>query len=231
MRSIYLTRIAVLSTAAAVCLGTAVPASAHSLGGTTGSGSRATSAPTLAQEQAWIDSFIAKRQQQLAAFGSRIAADPKLTDAQKADFAAKIAKQQAALSSLKSAVDAATSAAAVQQALRSAMAADGVHGFFGWCGFFGMHNWDGPHRDLDGKAPATAHQVSRARHTDPKAVRTVAVTMASHAPTLQPDRAAGRHRADWSGQRTTWANHYSGGHASGGYQGRHQAGSYGGFHR
>jgi hypothetical protein len=233
VRNIQLTRIAVLSTAAAVCLGTAVPASAHSLGGTTGSGSRTTSAPTLAQEQAWINSFIAKRQQQLATFASRIAAEQKLTDAQKADFAAKIAKQQAALSNLKSAVDAATSVAALQQALRSAMAADGVHGFFGWCGFFGLHDWDGLQRDRDGKAPATAHQVSQVRHTDPAAVRTVAVTMASHAPTLQPDRTAGRHRADahWSGQRTTWADHYSGGYSSGGYQGRHQAGSYGGFHR
>jgi len=234
VRNIHLTRIAVLSTAAAVCLGTAVPASAHSLGGTTGSGSRTTSAPTLAQEQAWIDSFIAKRQQQLAGFASRIAADPKLTDAQRAELAAKIAKQQAALSNLKSAVDAATSVAAVHQALRSAMAADGVHGFFGWCGFFGMRDWDGLHRDQDGKAPATTHQLSRLRHPDPTATRTV--TMASHAPVLQPDRTAGRHRADarfyWSGQRTTWANHYYfGGYSSGGYQGRHQAGSYGGFHR
>jgi hypothetical protein len=239
VRNIQLARIAVLSTAAAVCLGTAVPASAHSLGGTTGSGSRTTSAPTLAQEQAWINSFIAKRQQQLAAFAGKIAADPKLTGAQKAGMAAKLAKlakQQAALSNLKSAVDAATSVTAVHQALRSAMAADGVHGFFGWCGFFGLHNWDGMHRDRDGKAPATAHQVSRVQHPDPKAVRTVAVTMASQAPTLQPDRTAGRHRADarfnWSSQRTSWANHYSGGDSSGGYQARHQAGSYGGgFHR
>jgi hypothetical protein len=235
VRNIHLTRIAVLSTAATVCLGTAVPASAHSLGGSTGSGSRITSVPTLAQEQAWIDSFIAKRQQQLAAFASRIAAEGKLTDAQKADFAAKIAKQQAALSSLKSAVDGATTVTAVHQALRSAIAADGVHGFFGWCGFFGMHDRDGMHGDRDGKAPATAHQVSRVQHTDPAAVRTVAVQMASHAPTLQPDRTAGRHRADarlhWSGQRTTWANHYSGGYSPGGYQGRHQAGSYGSFHR
>ncbi|HEX4729473.1 MAG TPA: hypothetical protein VH298_16815 [Jatrophihabitans sp.] len=238
MRNIHLTRIAVLSTAAAVCLGTAVPASAHSLGGSSGSGTKTTSAPTLAQEQAWIDSFIAKRKQQLAGFASKIAADPKLTDAQKADFAAKIAKQQAALSNLKSAVDAATSVAAVHQALRSAMTADGVHGFFGWCGFFGMHNWDGMHRDRDGRAPATAHQVSRVHHTDPKTTRTVAVTMASHAPTLQPDRTAGRHRSDaqhswssWSGQRTIWASHYSGGYSTGGYQARHRAGSYGGYHR
>lgn len=233
MRSIHLTRIAVLSTAAAVCLGTAVPASAHSLGGTTGSGSRTTSAPTLAQEQAWINGFIGKRQQQLAAFASRVAADPTLTDVQKADLAAKIVKQQAALSNLKSAVDAATSVTAVHQALRSAMAADRVHGFFGWCGFFGMHDREGMQRDRDGKAPATAHQVSRVRHTDPQAVRTVAVTMASHGPTLQPDRTAGRQRADahWSGQRTTWANHYSGGYSASEYQGRHQAGSAGGFHR
>lgn len=242
MRHIHLTRIAVLSTAAAVCLGTAVPASAHELGGTAGSGSKTSSAPTLAQEQAWIDSFIAKRQQQLAAFAAKLAADPKLTDAQKADFAAKIAKQQTALSNLKSAVDAATSTDALHQALRSAMTADGVHGFFGWCGFFGRHNWDGMHRDLDGKAPATAHQAGRVQHTDPRAARTVAVQFASHAPTMQPDRTAGRHRADarfswsgqrttWSSQRTTWSSHYSGGYSSGGYQARHQAGSYGGFHR
>lgn len=238
MRNIQLTRIAVLSTAAAVCLGIAVPASAHELGGTAGSGTR-TSAPTLAQEQAWIDGFIAKRQQQLTDFAAKIAADSKLTDAQKADFAAKIAKQQAALSNLKSAVDAATSVAAVHQALRSAMTADGVHGFFGWCGFFGTHDWDGLHRDRDrtGKAPAAAHQVSRVQHTDPNTVRTVAVQFANHAPTMQPDRTAGRHRADarfnWSGQRTTYASHYSGGYSSGSgdYQARHRAGSYGGFHR
>lgn len=231
MRHIQLTRIAVLSTAAAVCLGTAVPASAHSLGGTTGSGSNTSSAPTLAQEQAWIDSFIAKRQQQLAAFASKVANDPKLTDAQQADFATKIARQQAALSNLRSAVDAATSVTAVHQALRSAMAADGVHGFFGWCGFFGMHYWDGLHRDRAGTAPATAHQVSRVQHTDPQAVRTVAVRMAGHVPTLQPDRTAGRHRSDaqhrWSGQ-PTGSSHYSGGYSSGGYQARHRAGSYGG---
>ena len=243
MRNIHLTRIAVLSTAAAVCLGTAVPASAHSLGGSSnGTGSKTTSAPTLAQEQAWIDGFIARRQQQLAAFANKISTDSKLTDAQKADFATKIAKQQAALSNLKSAVDAATSLAAVHQAIRAAMTADGVHGFFGWCGFFGLHNWDGLHRDQDAKAPANAHQVSRVQHTDPQLTRTVAVRMAGQAPTLQPDRTGGRHRADaqyrwsdrqptWSGQWTTWAGHYSGGYSAGGYQARHQAGSYGGYHR
>jgi hypothetical protein len=235
VRHINLTRIAVLSTAAAVCLGTAVPASAHSLGGTTGSSNKTTSAPNLAQEQAWIDSFIAKRQQQLASFASKIAADSKLTDAQKADFAGKIAKQQAALGNLKSAVDAATSVTAVHQALRSAMSADGVHGFFGWCGFFGAHNWDGMHRDRDGKtpatadkAPATAHQVSRVQHTDPKTVRTVAVQMASHAPSLQPDRTAGRHRSD---AQHRWADQQTRAGAAGGYQGRHQGGSSGGHHR
>ena len=127
-----------LSTAAALCLGTAVPASAHSLGSSSDrDAAKTTSAPTVAQLQAWVDSFIAKRQQQLSAFASKIAADPKLTDAQQADFAAKLAKQQSVLSNLKNAVDSASTVEAVHQAIRSAMAADGVHGNFGWCGFFG----------------------------------------------------------------------------------------------
>jgi hypothetical protein len=109
------------------------------------------------------------------------------------------------------------------------MTADGVHGFFGWCGFFGMHNWDGLHRD--GNPPATAHQVSRVHHADPTMARTVTLQMASHAPSLQPERTAGRHRADaqprWSYQQTRADYFY------GEYRARHQAGfgQYDGFHR
>ena len=76
MRHMNLTRIAVLSTAAAVCLGTAVRPRRIRLGGTTGvDEARPPARRPLAQEQAWIDSFIAKRQQQLAGFASKIAAD------------------------------------------------------------------------------------------------------------------------------------------------------------
>jgi len=115
------------------------------------------------------------------------------------------------------------------------MTADGVHGFFGWCGFFGTHNWDGMHGDRDGKAPATAHkapstahQVSRVRHADPTTVRTVAVQMAGHAPTLQPDRTAGRHRSD---AQHRWTDQQTRAGSASGYQGRHQGGSFGGHHR
>lgn len=229
MRNASLTRIAVLSTAAALCLGTAVPASAHSLGSSSDrDAAKTTSAPTVAQLQAWVDSFIAKRQQQLSAFASKIAADPKLTDAQQADFAAKLAKQQSVLSNLKNAVDSASTVEAVHQAIRSAMAADGVHGNFGWCGFFGLHGLFGMH-GADGLARHRAeaeHRRTGADHpkADPgkvkaptSAVRTVAVRTSNHRPTLQPDRAAGQHRS-YAG--------YGQHNRSGDYQARHDAGGF-----
>ncbi|MEO6704187.1 MAG: hypothetical protein ABI140_04915, partial [Jatrophihabitantaceae bacterium] len=219
MRDTTLTRIAVLGTAAAVCLGTAVPASAHSLSDTNDRTTGTSSTPSLAQVQAWVDSFIAKRQQHLASYASKVAADPKLTDAQKADFASKIAAQQAALTSLKSAMDSAGTVDAVHQAVKAAMASDGVHGFFGWCGFFGEHHRDGIDRDgidRDGKAPAR-HSATVRDRTDPgrakgpaSTARTVVVRSGEHAPTLQPARTVGAHRSANHGRQALSDGSYQG---------------------
>lgn len=123
MNTAMLTRTAVLGAGAALCLGVSAPALAHTEAGSTSSGTTTTQRPTLAQEQAWIDNLVTHRQQGLGQFAARVAADPRLTAAQKAAAAAMVAKAQAALFALKARVDAATSTGQVHEIVAAALAA------------------------------------------------------------------------------------------------------------
>jgi hypothetical protein len=114
----------------------------------------------LAQQRAWIDAFIAKRQQAIDTYATRAAADAKLTAGQTSDIAGRLAKRWVTLNTLKAAVDSATSTDGLHQAIKTALASDDVHGYFGWCGFYGSSRHD----------PAWAHTMTRGSSTHhPKA--------------------------------------------------------------
>lgn len=118
-----------VSIGAALCVGTSVPAVA--LDSTTPTQTTTTSGSTitLAQLQSFVDSAVAARLARLDEISTNTAADPNLSDTQKAAIADWIAKQRAALTTLKSDVDGATT---LDQA-RQALATDGASlGWFEW---------------------------------------------------------------------------------------------------
>jgi hypothetical protein len=117
-----LTRIILTGAAAALCVGVASPAVACPIGPDGDAGAAVAAQKlrtvTLAEEKARIDTVLSRRLDELAALAARVAADPRLNDAQKAAFAARVAKLQAALEQLQAAVDAATSTAELRDILR-----------------------------------------------------------------------------------------------------------------
>jgi hypothetical protein len=125
------TRIAITSGAAVLCLGVAAPSVAYACtGGDTSSAAHPAtaaaqqlSAPTLQQEQAWIDSFVAHRSAWLDRLSAVVSADPQLTADQQAQALDSIAKAKAALTDLQSAVDAATSTDQVHSIVKAALEA------------------------------------------------------------------------------------------------------------
>ena len=125
MNTNRLTRIAVTSGAAVLCFGVAAPAVAHTGAGATGKDGSTVQqlpTPTLQQEQAWIDSFVAHRTAWLDHLSAVVGADNYLSDAQKTTMLDGIAKAKDALAALKSAVDAATSTDQVHQIVSQALA-------------------------------------------------------------------------------------------------------------
>jgi hypothetical protein len=122
-----LTRTAVFGAGAALCLGVSAPATAHTDTVSATPAHQTETAqpakPTLAQEQAWVDRFVAQRQLRLQRFAAAIAADPRLTAGQQAAVAARIAAVRAALAALMAKVDAATSTEQVHAVVESALTA------------------------------------------------------------------------------------------------------------
>ncbi|HTZ42656.1 MAG TPA: hypothetical protein VMB79_02245 [Jatrophihabitans sp.] len=222
-----ITKYAVVGAAATMAFATASPALAHESTSTTGP-QRTASAPTLAQQKAWLDAYLTTSQQRLTALAARIAADPHLTSQQRSAWAAKIAQQQAALTA-RSAVDAATTESALHQAVHAAMTADSLHGMFGWralCDSGYRLDRDEQARD---RAATKAKDAQRARDARAKQARDPhqgAVTVADEHPAVATHPASGTHqvvlrstRQDGAEQarqsRTAWHSDTSGKHSSG----------------
>jgi len=223
LRNSNFSKIAVAGAAASLCFATAAPALAHGTSTSTDP-NHTKSAPTLAQQQAWLDSYIAKAQQRLQAFAAKVAADPNLTAAQKADWAAKIAAKQAALDKFKSAVDAATTTDELHAAVKAAMQGAHIHGFGGWAGFFN-HNWNDPDHNRDPVRTGSAHTGPRAstdhRHSDPAATQPRPAQTVVLRSQLQGSNDRGKH---WGGQHRAGDRAHSG---STNYQPRHGFGGSG----
>jgi hypothetical protein len=125
------TRIAITSGAAVLCLGVAAPSVAYACSGDGTSGAtqpasarvQQLSAPTLQQEQAWIDSFVSHRTAWLDQLSAVVSADSNLTVDQQAKALDSIAQAKAALTDLQSAVDAATSTDQVHDIVKAALEA------------------------------------------------------------------------------------------------------------
>lgn len=126
MNTARVTRLAVTSGAAALCFGVAAPAVACTVGG---SGTAPATAeahqikaqqatpPTLAQEQAWVDSLVAHRTAWLGRLTDLVSGNSHLTADQQGAALDWIAKAKAELTQLQSQVDAATSTAQVHDIL------------------------------------------------------------------------------------------------------------------
>ncbi len=111
--------------AGALCLGTAVPAFAHegaSPSHTTGTSSAQFTPPTLDQQKAWATAWVDHWLSVLQKKTAKVAASDKLTDAQKAKFAASAASAAVALTNLKAAIAAATTSAQLKDALKAGWA-------------------------------------------------------------------------------------------------------------
>lgn len=122
------TRIAVTSGAAVLCVGVVTPVAAYACDGTNSAAKAQTAsyqvaAPTLQQEQSWIDSFVTHRTGWLDHLSAVVSADPNLSADQQAKALDSIAKARTALAELKSAVDAATSTAQVHDIVKAALEA------------------------------------------------------------------------------------------------------------
>jgi len=120
MNTARVTRLAVTSGAAALCFGVAAPAVACTVGaGTTSATAEAhqvaqqVTPPTLAQEQAWVDTLVAHRTAWLGRLSDLVSGNGRLTPDQQGAALAWIAKAKAELTQLQSQVDAATSTAQV----------------------------------------------------------------------------------------------------------------------
>jgi hypothetical protein len=208
------TKIAITSGAAVLCLGVAAPSVAYACAGTDNAVHPATaaaaqfSAPTLQQEQAWIDSFVSHRTAWLDHLSAVVSADPNLTADQQSAALASIAKAKTALTDLKSAVDAATSTAQVHDIVKAALASIPAP----W--------WPGPgthHRGYHHHAHKFAHrdQRSQASPTDVTVrpadnVRTAHFTAWSSRDGLRNFDPAQHwsHRGDRGGD---WGGHHDGG--------------------
>jgi len=133
MNTRTIARISVASGAAVLCLGVVSPtlAAAHTTTPTTG-----TTAPapteTLATVVARIDAAIAARVATVTAKAAQVAADPTVSDAQKAEFAAKTDAKLTKLATVKTEVDSATTL----EQLKQELAAQQWH-----------HDGDGAHDD------------------------------------------------------------------------------------
>jgi hypothetical protein len=126
-RKLGITAVGVAMTGA-LCFGVATPAFACDTGNnppTVSSTSTATSAhfakqlnpPTFDQKKAWALAFADYWQQSLDKFAQLVAASDYFTDAQKAQFAAKTAAAEQALTALKTAISAATTPQQLKAAL------------------------------------------------------------------------------------------------------------------
>ncbi len=125
MNRTRMSRIGIASGAAVLCFGVTAPALAHGTVGTAGTDSAATHPlpePTLAQEQAWIDSFVSHRTAWLNHLAAAARADTYLTAAQRVAALASVGKAETALQQFKASVDAATSKAQLRQLVASALA-------------------------------------------------------------------------------------------------------------
>jgi len=208
-----LSRIAVTGAAASMALVTATPALACQTSETT-EPKPAGQQVGLAQQKAWLDAFLTRSQQQLAALASKIAADSKLTSAQQSSWASWIAGQQAKLSALKSAVDAASTLSELHQAVHSAMAGSG---WFGWYGAFGAE------RD---RIATELRSMELARDAQPRQAMRAgmmkhpgATTVVLRSGTSSRQMPAGQHRSSeygsWQRDRDYQARHGFGDHRRG----------------
>ena len=213
MNTNRLTRIAVTSGAAVLCFGVAAPAVAHTGAAATGKDGTGKDGatvqqlptPTLQQEQAWIDSFVAHRTAWLDHLSAVVSADNYLSDAQKTTMLDGIAKAKDALAALKSAVDAATSTDQVHQIVSQALAAMPFpawpyraldHHRLGHRGAFaGKHAKHD--RSAGQKAAATLSAVRGDKPCGQNAAGTSPTDISVHTVALRKDNApayAGRHR-------------------------------------
>jgi hypothetical protein len=234
------TRIAITSGAAVLCLGVAAPSVAYACtGGGTSSAARPASAaaqqfsaPTLQQEHAWIDSFVAHRTAWLDHLSAVVSADPELSADQQARALDSIAQAESALSDLQAAVDAATSTDQVHDIVKAALDSMPMpwwphptlrqHGF-------DHHAFD--HLAFDHHARKAMRHVDRSRTVSPADVtlrssddhtRSVryAGYLAEHKRFAHHDFGARHwsHRGDrfgqWGGHRDHWGGHdrHFGGH-------------------
>jgi len=216
MRMSRISRIAVTGAAASMALATAAPALACQASDTTET-KPASQQAGLAQQQAWVDAFVTRSQQQLTALAAKIAADPRLTSAQQSAWTSWIAEQQAKLSELKAAVDAATTVSQLHQAVRSALAGTG---WFGWYGAFGAQRdriatelrWLDSARDLQPRQPVRAGEPSTIKHPDTR-------TVVLRSWTRDRQATAGQHRSQdagaWQRDRDYQARHGFGDHRRG----------------
>jgi hypothetical protein len=156
-------KITAVTGAALLSLGLAGPALAGTTSdpGKTGTHSGVHVAPTLAQVQAWLKAGLDRRIAWIDKVQAKIDASTVLTDAQKADWTAKLADKRAKLVALEAAVAAATTTDEVEAAIK----ASGLH-LFGH-GFGRHHDGRGPgcdaksaRKDPAGKQAATKHSAT-----------------------------------------------------------------------
>jgi len=202
-----ISRIAVTGAAASMAFATAAPALACQTSEPSETKTVSQQA-TLAQQKAWLEAFVARGQQQLAALADKVAANSQLTSAQQSAWASWIAAQQAKLAALKSAVEAATTVGALHQAVHSVLAGSG---WFGWYGAFSAER-ERIASELWSMAKAQQRHPAHASTIKRPGVTTVVLRNRAGSRQLP----AGQHRSDdagsWQGDRDYQARHDFGDH-------------------